>query len=163
MPINFFTQDIKFTPKNKTALRKWLHGVTKKETATIAELNYIFCSDEYLLELNKKHLNHNTLTDIITFDNSVHGQQSPVHRKKTANSKPWTVDRGLSTISGDIFISIPRVKENAKKYDVTFQHELHRVMVHGLLHLLGYKDKKPAHKKEMTAKEDYYLRQISSI
>lgn len=155
--INFFTQDIKFTLKNKTTVRTWLTTVAQKEGAQIAELNYIFCSDNYLLELNKKHLNHNTLTDIITFDNAVHSPQSTVHSKKAVNTKPWTADYGPSTLSGDIFISIDRVKENAKQYTVPFEHELHRVMVHGLLHLLGYKDKKPADKAEMTGKEDLYL------
>lgn len=163
MPISFFTQDLKFTLKNKTAVRAWLHTVTKKENATIVELNYIFCSDEYLLQLNKKHLNHNTLTDVITFDNSVHSPQSTVHSKKAANSKPWTVDRGLSTITGDIFISIPRITENAEKFNVSREHELHRVMVHGLLHLLGYKDKKPADKALMTEKEDFYLKRFPSV
>jgi probable rRNA maturation factor len=162
--ISFFSQDIRFTLKNKTKLRLWLHSVTKKESRStagqIAELNYIFCSDEYLLALNKKHLNHTTLTDIITFDNSVHGPRSIVHNQAATNPKPWTVDSGLSTLSGDIFISIERVKENAQTYTVPFEHELHRVMVHGLLHLLGYKDKKPADKAQMTGKEDYYLKRF---
>lgn len=160
MPINIFTQDIKFTLKNKTAVRAWLTTVAKKEGATIEELNYIFCSDNYLLELNKKHLNHNTLTDIITFDNSVHSPQSIVHSQKAYNPKLQTTDYGLPTLSGDIFISIERVKENAKQYNVPFENELHRVMVHGLLHLLGYKDKKPADKARMTGKEDFYLKRF---
>ena len=140
--INFFTQDIKFTLKNKSKIRLWLTAVAKKEGAAIEELNYIFCSDNYLLELNKKHLNHNTLTDIITFDTAV---TSSVVEKQ---------------IIGDIFISIERVKENASTFNVSFEKELHRVMVHGLLHLLGYKDKKPADKTEMTGKEDYYLKRV---
>ncbi len=140
MPINFFTQDIKFTLKNKSKVRLWLTAVAKKEGAAIEELNYIFCSDNYLLELNKKHLNHNTLTDIITFDNAV--TSSLVEKQ----------------ITGDVFISIPRVKENASIFNVPFEQELHRVMVHGLLHLLDYKDKTPKTKAIMTAKEDYYLK-----
>jgi rRNA maturation RNase YbeY len=147
--ITFFTQDIKFTLKNKTHVRTWLTTVAKKEGAEIAELNYIFCSDNYLLALNKKHLNHNTLTDIITFDNTVGSGQSAVGSQQT-----------LPTITGDIFISIDRVKENAQTYTVPFEKELHRVMVHGLLHLLGYKDKKPADKAEMTGKEDFYLKRF---
>ena len=138
MPVNFFSQEIKFTLKGKTKIRQWLSAVAKKEGSSIDELSYIFCSDEYLLELNKKHLNHNTLTDIITFDNSDDVTSSP--------------------ISGDIFISIDRVKENAAKYSVNFDQELRRVLVHGLLHLLGYKDKKTAEKAEMTGKEDQYLK-----
>jgi probable rRNA maturation factor len=146
--INFFTQDIKFTLKNKTAVRAWLTTVAKKESRStagqIAELNYIFCSDNYLLELNKKHLNHNTLTDIITFDTS------PLSSRRGAGGG----------VFGDIFISIERVKENAEKFNVSREHELHRVMVHGLLHLLGYKDKKPADKAQMTGKEDFYLKKV---
>ncbi len=142
--INFFTQDIKFTLKNKTKVRQWLTTVAKKEGAQIAELNYIFCSDNYLLDLNKKHLNHNTLTDIITFDTAV---TSSVVEKQ---------------ITGDIFISIERITENAEKFNVSREYELHRVMVHGLLHLLGYKDKKPADKAQMTGKEDFYLKKVHS-
>lgn len=150
--INFFTQDIKFTLKNKTAVRAWLTSVAKKEGAAIEELNYIFCSDNYLLALNKKHLNHNTLTDIITFDNTSHKASSQVGISTT--SRPQ--------LTGDIFISIDRIKENAEKFNVSREHELHRVMVHGLLHLLGYKDKKPADKAQMTGKEDFYLKKVHS-
>lgn len=160
MPISFFNQDLKFTLRNKTKVRQWLTTVAKKEGAVIAELNYIFCSDNYLLALNKKHLNHNTLTDIITFDNSAHSPQSIVHSQKASNQKLRTMDYGPSTLSGDIFISIDRITENAEKFNVSREHELHRVMVHGLLHLLGYKDKRPADKALMTGKEDYYLKRF---
>ncbi len=146
--ISFFTQDIKFTLKNKTKVRSWLSSVAKKEGGAIEELNYIFCSDNYLLELNKKHLNHNTLTDIITFDNS---QVSVARGPKTSH---------IRHLTSDIFISIDRVTENAEKFNVSRAHELHRVMVHGLLHLLGYKDKKPADKAQMTGKEDFYLKRF---
>lgn len=141
-------------------MRTWLTAVAKKEGAQIAELNYIFCSDNYLLELNKKHLNHNTLTDIITFDNTVHSPQSIVRSQMATNPKLPTTDYRLPTLSGDIFISIPRIKENASTYGVTLEKELHRVMVHGLLHLLGYKDKTPPDKAEMTGKEDFYLKRF---
>lgn len=143
--IGFFTQDIKFILKNKTAVRAWLTAVAKKEGAAIEELNYIFCSDNYLVQLNKKHLNHNTLTDIITFDTT-----SPLSSRRGARGE----------VFGDIFISIERVKENAEKFNVSREQELHRVMVHGLLHLLGYKDKKPADKAQMTGKEDFYLKRF---
>lgn len=142
--ISFFPQDIKFTLKNKTKVRQWLTSVAKKEGAAIEELNYIFCSDNYLLALNKKHLNHNTLTDIITFDTS------PLSSRRGAGGE----------VFGDIFISIERVTENAEKFNVSREQELHRVMVHGLLHLLGYKDKKPADKAQMTGKEDFYLKKV---
>jgi probable rRNA maturation factor len=101
----------------------------------INEINYIFCSDSYLLSLNKGFLKHNTLTDIITFDNS----------------------EGTGSMEGEIYISIERVKENATKYDVSFEDELNRVMIHGILHLLGYKDKKPSEKALMRKKEEAYL------
>lgn len=145
--INFFTQDLKFTLKNKTHVRTWLTTVAKKEGGAIEDLTYIFCSDAYLLNLNKKHLKHDTLTDIITFDN-------------TASGSPSLFQGGGQGVVGDIFISVERVKENAEKFNVSRDHELHRVMVHGLLHLLGYKDKKPADKAQMTGKEDYYLKRF---
>ena len=147
MAVNFFIEDINYLLKNKTRIKTWLREVAKKEGAQIAKLNYIFCSDNYLLELNKKHLNHNTLTDIITFDNS-------------ASRSPSLFQGGGQGVVGDIFISIERITENAEKFNVSREHELHRVMVHGLLHLLGYKDKKPADKAQMTGKEDFYLKRF---
>lgn len=135
MAIHFFEEDIKLKIKKKLALKKWLSYTAEKEKKSISELNFIFCSDEYLLEMNVSYLNHDTLTDIITFDNS-----------DEANK-----------ITGDIFISIERVIENAKKFEVVFEDELHRVMVHGVLHLIGYKDKKKEEKEKMRAKENYYL------
>jgi rRNA maturation RNase YbeY len=110
--------------------------VAKQEGKKILELSYVFCSDDYLLQINQEYLNHDTLTDIVTFDNS----EDP---KK---------------IEGDIFISIDRVKENGEKLG-TSETELERVMVHGLLHLLGYKDKKKEDKALMTEKEDFYIKQ----
>ena len=98
-------------------------------------INYIFCSDDYLLELNKQYLNHNTLTDIITFELNAPGEP----------------------ILSDIFISIDRVKENAKTLEIPFKQELHRVIFHGALHLCGYKDKKKEEQKLMRRKEDEYL------
>jgi len=100
----------------------------------IGFLNFIFCSDNYLLKINVEHLNHDTYTDIITFDYSKE-------------------DR----ISGDIFISIDRVEENAKSHKTSFENELHRVIIHGVLHLLGYGDKEPGQKAEMRQKEDFCL------
>ncbi len=135
MAILFFEEDIKLKIKKKLALKKWLKYTVEKEKKSVSELNYIFCSDEYLLEMNVSYLNHDTLTDIITFDNS----------------------EEADVITGDIFISIERVIENAKKFEVDFEDELHRVMVHGVLHLIGYKDKKKEEKEKMRAKENYYL------
>lgn len=133
--INFFEEDIAYKLKNKTAVRKWIKDTIKEEGYQLSELNYIFCSDEYLLQINRQYLDHDTYTDIVTFDNS---------------EKP-------GFIVSDIFISIERIRENAEKFNVTETQELHRVLIHGALHLLGYKDKSAADKRKMTAKEDFYL------
>jgi probable rRNA maturation factor len=133
--VQFFSQNIRFKLKNPRKVSFWIKNVVEKEGALINEINYIFCSDAYLLLLNKGFLNHNTLTDIITFDNS----------------------EGSDRIEGEIYISIERVKENATKYDVSFEDELNRVMIHGILHLLGYKDKKPSEKALMRKKEEACL------
>lgn len=134
--IHFCTEDITFSLKEKLKHKAWLNEVAKQEGKKILELTYVFCSDEYLLQINQEYLNHDTLTDIVTFDNS----EDP---KK---------------IEGDIFISIERVRENGIKLG-TSETELERVMVHGLLHLLGYKDKKKEDKALMTQKEDFYIKQ----
>ncbi|MFZ9143873.1 MAG: rRNA maturation RNase YbeY [Aquirufa sp.] len=134
--IHFCTEDITFSLKEKLKHKAWLNEVAKQEGKKILELTYVFCSDEYLLQINQEYLNHDTLTDIVTFDNS----ENP---KK---------------IEGDIFISIERVRENGNKLGTT-ETELERVMVHGLLHLLGYKDKKKEDKALMTEKEDFYIKQ----
>ena len=134
--IQFCTEDITFSLKEKLKHKAWLNEVAKQEGKKILELTYVFCSDEYLLQINQEYLNHDTLTDIVTFDNS----EDP---KK---------------IEGDIFISIERVLENGNKLG-TSETELDRVMVHGLLHLLGYKDKKKEDKALMTEKEDFYIKQ----
>ncbi len=113
---------------------KWLEKAIISEGSKLGDINYIFCDDAYLLEKNIKYLKHNTLTDIISFDYSVG-----------------------NVISGDIFISIERVIENAKLFQADFKDELHRVMVHGVLHYCGYHDKTKQEKAQMRAKEDYYL------
>lgn len=137
--IQFYSQEINYSLKNKTAIRKWLQGVALSEGFILDELNYIFCNDEFLHDMNVHYLQHDTLTDVITFDNAV----------------------VKGNIIGDIFISIERIKENAFTYNVTVADELHRVMVHGLLHLCGYKDKTSKAKKFMTEKEDFYLKKGS--
>jgi rRNA maturation RNase YbeY len=133
--IAFLTEDIAFELKEKLKHKAWLKDAAKAEGFKIGELNYIFCSDAYLLDINQKYLGHDTLTDIVTFDNS----EDP------------------KMIEGDIFISIERVRENAVKFD-TAESELKRVMVHGLLHLAGYKDKDKAQKELMTLKENEHLK-----
>ncbi|MEP7262983.1 MAG: rRNA maturation RNase YbeY [Bacteroidota bacterium] len=137
-PISFFISGITFTLRGKTKLRKWISSSIRKEGFKLTSLNYIFCSDESLLEMNIRHLNHHTYTDIITFDLS--------SEKKT--------------IDGEIYISIDRVKDNAAKFSIPFTQELHRVMIHGTLHLCGYKDKTPAAQKKMRKQEDFYLAKI---
>ena len=134
--VHFCTEDITFSLKEKLKHKAWLNEVAKQEGKRILELTYVFCSDDYLLQINQEYLNHDTLTDIVTFDNS----EDP------------------KRIEGDIFISIDRVKENGEKLG-TKETELKRVMVHGLLHLLGYKDKKKEDKATMTEKEDFYIKQ----
>lgn len=135
--IHFFEEDIRVPLKNKLAIKKWLKELALAEGKKIVELNYVFCSDEYLLEINKQYLNHQTLTDIITFDQSEHELK----------------------IEGDIYISYERVLENGKQLN-TEKNELFRVMAHGLLHLIGYKDKKPEEQITMRSKEDFYLNKI---
>lgn len=133
--ITFFEEDIQYKLKDKTKVRQWIKDTITAEGYQLDELTYIFCSDAYLLQINQQYLNHDTYTDIVTFDNSTENK----------------------TITGDIFISIDRIKENAAKFNQTVTNELHRVIIHGTLHLLGYKDKKPAEKKKMTEMEDKYL------
>lgn len=140
MSINFYNEDISALRLAKGDLRNWINSVIKEEKRKTGDLNFIFCSDEYLLRINQQYLEHDYYTDIITFD-YVTG----------------------SVISGDIFISIDRVKENAGVYQVSFSTELNRIMIHGVLHLLGYKDKEVEHKKIMTEKEDYYLLKKSDL
>jgi probable rRNA maturation factor len=133
--IRFFEEDISYKLKNKSAVKKWITETIVAEGYKLKELTYIFCSDNYLLQINQQYLNHDTFTDIITFDNS----------------------ETEKVIIGDIFISIDRVRENATQFNTSISDELHRVLIHGALHLLGYKDKTTASKQKMTEKEDFYL------
>ena len=133
--IHFFEEDIAYKLKNKLKVRQWITDTIVAEGFKLQELTYVFCSDTYLLQINQQYLDHDTFTDIVTFDNSeIEGE-----------------------ITGDIFISIPRIQENAAIFKVSETDELHRVIIHGALHLLGYTDKSPADQKKMTEKEDYYL------
>ncbi|MFW0714537.1 rRNA maturation RNase YbeY [Pedobacter sp. N23S346] len=133
--ISFFTESISYNLPQKLKVKKWIKAAVEKEGFKLQELNFIFCSDEYLLGINRQYLNHDTYTDIITFDNSEQEKQ----------------------IVSDIFISIERVKENAKTFNTNDFDEVCRIMIHGTLHLLGYKDKGKAAKALMTQKEDEYL------
>jgi probable rRNA maturation factor len=139
MPILFLSHLVSFSIKQKSAVKKNLLSLILKEKKKAGNISFTFCDDTFLLAVNKKFLKHNTLTDIITF-------QYPTKE-----------------LSSDIFISIPRVKENAKKFKTTFETELYRVMIHGILHLCGYKDKTYINKKEMRKREDYYLRYFEKM
>jgi len=138
--INFFNESTKFILRNKIKLRRWLLICAGKEKYSIGELNYIFCSDNYLRKINKQYLNHDYFTDIITFSTS---------------------EPGDKRISGDIFISIVRVRENAKSYKASVSDELHRVMIHGLLHLCCYNDKSQQQKNKMRKAENMHLTKIN--
>ena len=155
--ISFHTEDVEFKLKNKTRLKKWIVATIEKKKRNAGDISYVFCSDSFLLKMNKEYLNHDTYTDIITFDYSIEDNKLP--------------------ISGDIFISIERVKENAEKFSIKksaegdnrkqeqirFENELHRIIIHGTLHLLGYKDKTKIAKAEMTKQEDLCLAQLKKL
>ena len=132
MSIHFFQEEVAFTLPCPELFSRWLARVVQGENRTIDDINYIFCSDDYLLKINQTHLQHDTFTDVITFD---YGEPA-------------------APLLADIYISIPRIRENAPKFKATFWQELARVMVHGLLHLLGYRDRSSADQKKMRAKED---------
>lgn len=133
--INFFSEDISFKLPHPRKTAAWIKRVVKKEKFSLNQVNFIFCSDEYLHQKNIEYLNHKTYTDIITFDYSdIEGE-----------------------LEGDIFISIDRIKENAAKFNRPFDEELHRVIIHGILHLLGYDDKTPAQKTRIHQQEDACL------
>jgi probable rRNA maturation factor len=133
--IYFFNEGVSYVLCNKKNIRKWIISALALEKYVPTNINYIFCSDQYLNTTNVTYLKHDTYTDIITFDTSDNEDE----------------------ISGDIFISIDRVKDNARIFNVPFESELKRVMIHGILHLIGYKDKSKKEKELMRAKEDYYL------
>lgn len=125
-----FNYETDFQLENESKYEDWIDSIIESEDKEPGEINYIFCDDDYLLEINKQYLDHDTLTDIISFDYCIG-----------------------DLISGDIFISIDRVKDNAQEYDVSFNNELLRVMCHGILHYCGYKDKTQEEQLLMRAKE----------
>ncbi|MGA3012608.1 MAG: rRNA maturation RNase YbeY [Bacteroidales bacterium] len=141
-PIQFFREEIPFILKDKIHIRRWLDSVILEEKKKPWYINIILTNDEYLFELNKTYLQHETFTDILTF--------------------PYQ-EEDKNIISGDIFISINRVKENASIFKQDFEMELRRVMVHGVLHLIGYNDKGKKEKELMTKKEDYYLEKFNML
>lgn len=126
-----------FQLENEQDIKTWIESIVVSEGFKLGEILYIFCDDDFLHDINVKFLNHDTLTDIITFDYNL-GKQ----------------------INSEIYISIPRVKENAHSFNTTFENELHRVMIHGILHLCGYKDETDSQEAEMRLKEDLALRKL---
>ena len=140
MEINFFTENISFEVENQDLLKEWIDKVCEDRSFQVGNVNYIFTDDTTLLQVNKKFLNHDYLTDIITFD-----------------------ETQANEISGDIYISIDRIKENAHTYRRSFLDELHRVMIHGILHLTGIKDQSDTEKKMMRELEDKYLSLLTDL
>lgn len=138
MSIQYVSEDISIPKFQKRKMSRWIKDTITCEGKVVGELSFIFCSDEYLLEVNKQYLNHDYFTDIITFD---------------------YVENNV--ISGDIFISCDRVRENAAEFKTGFDNELCRIIIHGVLHLIGYKDKSKKDKLLMTEKEDFYLNVLS--
>lgn len=131
MAISFSTQDVEFTLDNEQKVKKWITTIVNAHSMTVGVISYLFCSDEVELEANRTFLNHDTYTDIITFD-YVEG----------------------SVVSGDIMISVDRVRENASIFNVPFENELNRVIIHGILHLLGQKDKSEEDAAQMRKREE---------
>ena len=137
--IEFYSEN-NFELSDKDKVQTWLERVIEREDKKTGELTYVFCNDQQLLKLNKEFLNHDTLTDIITFDYSLGNE-----------------------IHGEIYISTDRVEENAEEFEVSFMNELSRVMVHGILHLCGYKDKSEEEKNQMRNKENHYMAEAAHL
>ena len=133
--INFNSLKEGFILSNPEYLRTWLKAVIESEKKKQGDIQFVFCDDDYLLTINRDYLNHDILTDIITFPTS----------------------NNTSVVSGEIYISVDRVTENANIENVIFVAELSRVMVHGVLHLMGYRDNQSDEKLQMRSKEDYYI------
>ena len=134
-----FNYETEFTLENEERTSNWVEEIIVKEDFTLGEVNYIFCDDKYLHKINVEFLQHDTFTDIISFD--------------------YTLGK---TVNGDIYISVERVKENAEKFNVTFDNEMHRVIIHGILHYLGNKDTTEEDKKRMRNKENECLLVLNS-
>jgi len=136
--IQFFSNEINFNLKNKTKIKQWISSTIAEEGFDLKDISYIFCNDEFILELNKSALQHNYFTDIITFQ--YNEKKEPIH--------------------SEIYISIDTVKSNAKLFNVSFQKELLRVIIHGVLHCCNYNDKTKSQEKQIREKENYYLSKI---
>ena len=134
--LQFFTEEIDFQLPSPDTTHLWIEGILTEHEVSVENVNFIFCSDEYLLEVNRSYLQHDYYTDIITFDNREYDDEP---------------------LESDIFISIDRVKDNAAGMGIPFLRELHRVIIHGLLHLIGWNDKTQAEKQAMREKEEACL------
>jgi probable rRNA maturation factor len=141
MAIHFFSEEIKFELAQKLKRKTWLKNIAKEEGFIVGELNFIFCTDEYLYRINVDYLSHHSFTDIITFDNS----------------------EKEGEIEGDIFISIDRLRDNAAKLQQREETELSRVISHGLFHLMGYKDKSKDQSELMRSKEEFAIKLFQTI
>ncbi len=137
IPVYFFNEKHSFRLRNKNKIKRWIKNTIQNEGFSLEGINVIFTSDDHLLEINKEHLNHDYYTDIITFNYNENQQ-----------------------VSSDLFISVDRVKDNAKTQKTTFTNEMHRVIIHGVLHLLGYNDKTDTQIAEMRSKENFYLERL---
>jgi len=140
MELQFFSEDIEFTLSHPNRIKSWVFSTIKEESFSPGNINIIFTSDKYLLNINKQYLSHNYFTDIITFN---YVQENTIH--------------------GDIFISIETVKNNSSRFGVTLDDEVHRVMIHGILHLIGYDDETDEQKSEMRKKENEYLDRLKNL
>ncbi len=138
--IHFFYEEVSFDLMEDVT-SNWLKTVIEAENKVLRSIRFVFCKDAYLHQINVDYLNHDTLTDVITF--------------------PYAEEEAI--VDGEIFISTERIAENAKTFKITYEQELNRVMVHGVLHLCGYDDKGKEAKEKMTAKEDYYLKSLISL
>lgn len=145
--IRYFKEDTSFSLKDKRLINKWLQEISRQRGYKIGELNYIFCSDPYLLAINKQFLDHDYETDIITFD----------------NSDDYELETGHKGVSADIYISVDTVRVNAKAYGEGFDREMHRVIVHGLLHLIGYDDVTEWKQRRMRAAENRALKLLDTM
>jgi len=138
--IQYFTENIPMPALKKQKINRWIKQTANNYEKKVGEIAYIFCNNEHILEINRQYLQHDYYTDIITFDDSTD-----------------------TTISGDIFISLETVKSNAEDFSVDFEEELHRVIIHGILHLCGQDDTTPEMKAEMTRKENMALEELKRM
>lgn len=143
MAISFNFEDTNTIPLKRNKIKAWIKSCIEKRNGELRDLNYIFCNDDYILDINRQYLNHDYFTDIISFDYSEYDYET----QKTL-------------VSGDLFISLDTVRSNSQLIGVEFEEELHRVIIHGVLHLLGFKDKTEQEEKEMRKEEEECLRNM---